>query len=101
AAPGGAFGLIVLVDLVSRRLRRETPRARWRRARGRARRRLRAADVHIRGNRPGQFFGDVARLLTEHIEERVGEPVASMTREQLRALLAERGFPGPPVDAPG
>ena len=96
--PGGVFLLVVVADKLRQRLRRETPRARWRRARGRARRRLRAAEVHVRGNRPAKFFGEITRVLTEHIEERVGEPVASLTRDQLRSLLGDRGFPDATVD---
>jgi hypothetical protein len=96
-APAALYMLVLGGDWLRRRLRRETPRARWRRARGRARRRLRAAEAHIRGNHPAPFFGEIARALTEHIEERVGEPVASLTRDQLRDLLSARGFSEPTV----
>jgi hypothetical protein len=99
ALPMVAWLLVVLVDWLRERLRRETPRARLRRARGRARRRLRVAELHIRGNRAGKFFGELARVLQEHIEERVGEPVAALTREKLRELLQTRGFPDDTVDA--
>lgn len=99
AGPAAAWILIVLGDRLRERLRRETPRARLRRARGRARRRLRAAELHIRAGRAGKFFGEIARVLIEQIEERVGIPVAAMTREQLRQLLAQRGFSEETVDA--
>ena len=99
AAPAGIFLLVVLGDKLRERLRRDTPRARLRRARGRARKRLRIAELHIRGGRTAKFFGEVARILTEMIEERVGEPVSAMTREQLRDYLASRGFPEETVDA--
>jgi hypothetical protein len=91
--PGAAFLGVVLVDVVRERLHRETPRARLRRARGRARKRQRMAEVHIRGNRPRKFFDEMARMMYEHIEERIGQPVAALTRDQLRVLLVERGFP--------
>lgn len=97
--PIAAWVLVILVDRLRQRLRRETPRARLRRARGRARKRLRMAELHIRGNRAGKFFGEVSRVLQEHIEERVGEPVAALTRDQLRDLLLRRGFPEETVDA--
>jgi hypothetical protein len=97
-APGVVFLLVVVVDKVRERWRRETPRARLRRARGRARKRLRVAELHIRGGRAGKFFGEIARVLNEHIEERVGEPVAAMTRDQLREFLLGRGFPAETVD---
>lgn len=95
--PGALYVVVLGADWLRRRLRRETPRARWRRARGRARKRLRAAEVHIRWNRPAPFFGEITRVLTEYIEERVGEPVAALTRDQLRDLLSTRGFPEPTV----
>jgi hypothetical protein len=92
-APGLAFLGVVFLDVVRERLHRETPRARLRRARGRARRRQKMAEVHIRGNRPRKFFDEMARMLSEHIEERIGQPVAALTRDQLGRLLDERGFP--------
>lgn len=98
-APLAAFLMIVGADKVRERLRRDTPRARLRRARGRARKRLRLAELHIKGSRAGKFFGEIARVLIEHVEERVGEPVAAMTRDQLRSFLPQRGFPEETVDA--
>jgi BatD DUF11 like domain len=98
-APLALFLLIVVGDNLRERLARETPRSRWRRARGRARKRLRTAELHVRGGRAAMFFGEMARVLTEHIEERVGEPVASLTRDHLRTFLRERGFPEETVDA--
>jgi hypothetical protein len=97
--PPVVWVLVIFVDKLRERMRRETPRARLRRARGRARKRLRVAELHIRGQRTGKFFGELARVLNEHIEERVGEPVAAMTREQLRDFLPRRGFPQETVDA--
>jgi hypothetical protein len=89
----------VAADRLRERLRRETPRARLRRARGRARRRLRVAEIHLRGNRPARFFGELARVLYEHLEERVGRPVQSMTRDELREFLTRQGFPTATIDA--
>src|SRR5262249_2751745 len=94
-----AWVLVVLGDKLQERLRRETPRARLRRSRGRARKRRRLREGHIRGGRAGKFFGEVSRVLQEHIEERVGEPVTALTRDQLRDLLTRRGFPEETVDA--
>jgi hypothetical protein len=98
AAPGFAFLGVILVDFTRRRMRRETPRARLRRARGRARKRQKTAEVHIRGNRPAKFFGEIAHMLTEHVEERVGEPISALTRDQLRTLLTARAFPPEIID---
>jgi oxygen tolerance protein BatD len=99
AAPGLAYALVILLDKLRQQWRRETPRARLRRARGRARKRLRTAELHIRGGRAGKFFGEVARVLIEHIEERVGEPISAMTRDQMREFLLRRGFPDETVEA--
>jgi hypothetical protein len=92
ALPMLAFVCVMVGDRLRQRLKKDTPRARLRRARGRARRRFRVAEIHIRGNRPAKFFGELARALYDHIEERIGQPVMSMTRDELRALLAEKGF---------
>jgi hypothetical protein len=83
---------VVITDRVLQRLRRETPRARLRRARGRARQRFRVAEIHIRGNRPAKFFGELAHILNDYLAERVGEPVQSMTRDELGEYLKKRGF---------
>lgn len=87
-----AFLGFLVTDRVREGMRKETPRARLRRARGKARRRLRVAEIHLRGNRPAKFFGELARVIQDHLDERVGQPVASMTRDQLRQFLAEQGF---------
>jgi hypothetical protein len=50
------------------------------------------AEIHIRGNRPAKFFGELARVLYDHIEERTGQSVLSMTRDELRGFLKDRGF---------
>lgn len=91
-APPLLFALIVITDRVREGLKKETPRARLRRARGRARQRFRVAEIHLRGNRPPKFFAELAHVISEHIAERVGQPVRSMTRAEMRAFLAEKGF---------
>lgn len=90
--PPLAFVMILGTDRVRQRLKKETPRSRLRRARGRARKHFRVAEIHLRGNRPAKFFGELSRVLYDHIEERIGQPVQSMTRDELRAFLAEKGF---------
>lgn len=92
ALPPLAFALVLGVDRVRQQLKKETPRSRLRRARGRARKRFRVAEIHLRGNRPAKFFGELARVLYDHIEERIGKPVQSLTRDELRRFLAEKGF---------
>ena len=90
--PGCAFLLIDGSDRVRQRLRRETPRARLRRARGKAKQRFRVAEIHLRGNRPSKFFGELAHVLYETLEEQLRRPVQSLTREELSDYLRERGF---------
>ncbi|RMH40311.1 MAG: protein BatD [Deltaproteobacteria bacterium] len=97
ALPPLAFFSVVLADKLRERLRRETPRSRLRKARGRAKARLRVAELHLRGARPAAFYGELTRALYEHIEDRLGEPVQSMTLDQLREHLLRRGFPEPTV----
>jgi hypothetical protein len=92
AIPPLVFVLVLATDRVRQSLKKDTPRARVRRARGRARKRFRVAEIHIRGNRPAKFFGELARVLYDYIEERTGQPVQSKTRDELRVFLAEKGF---------
>jgi hypothetical protein len=92
ALPPLALLLVVGVDRVRQRMKKDTPRARLRRARGRARKRFRVAEIHVKGNRPAKFYGELSRVLYDHVEERVGQPVQSMTRDELKRFLAERGF---------
>ena len=87
-----AFLMVIATDRVRQRLKKDTPRARLRRARGRARKRFRVAEIHIRGNRPAKFFGELARVLYDYIEERTGQPVLSKTRDELRVFLKDKGF---------
>ncbi|MBT8495988.1 MAG: BatD family protein [Deltaproteobacteria bacterium] len=86
------FFLVLGIDRALRRLRRETPRARLRRARGNAKRRFRLAEIHLRGNRPNKFFGELSRVIYEHLEERLDRPLQAMTRDELSEVLKESGF---------
>lgn len=92
-APLVAYLAIIGVERVRERLSAETPRSRIRRARAKARQRLKVAEIHLRGNRPAQFFGELATALYSHLNEIAREPVQSLTREQLGEVLAARGFP--------
>ena len=92
ALPGLVFLSIMISDRVRRNLNKDTPRSRLRRARGRARKRLRVADIHLRGDRPAKFFAELAKLIYDHVEERVGQPVQAMTLDELRGFLADKGF---------
>jgi uncharacterized protein with GYD domain len=97
--PPALYVLLVATDRVRERLRRVTPRARLRRARGRARRRMRTAELHLRANQAGPFFGEIARVLVEHLEDRIEETISGLTRDDLRGKLVARGFPEETVEA--
>ena len=62
-------------------------------AASRARKTLRLCELHIKGERPVKFFAELSRALTDHLEDRLGIPVAGMTRDELRRVLSDRGMP--------
>lgn len=99
AAPPLLFGVVIATDRLRQRMRRETPRARLRRARGKARQHFRLAEIHVKGNRPPRFFAELQRALYEHMSERIGQPIQSMTRDELREFLRKKGFEGSLVNA--
>jgi hypothetical protein len=90
--PPGALLAIVLGGALRERLSRETARSKRRRARAAARRRMRACEMHIKGQRPSAFFGECARSLYELLEHRLGMKCESFTNEELRRVLVTRGF---------
>ena len=91
-APPGILFVLLVGSGLRRTLARETEGRRRRRARAGARRRLREAEVHIKAQRPSQFFGECARALYEHLEWRLGTRCEALTLTELRALLVARGF---------
>jgi hypothetical protein len=92
AAPPLLWLMVLAGDALRRRLSRDTPGARRRRARRGARKRLRKAEYHIKAQRPPAFFGECARVLYEHLEYRLGAKVEALTLSELRAHLESRGF---------
>ncbi len=93
-----AFPLAGFIGLLGwQRLRRGAGRGaasgRLRRARDSARKRFKVADIHLRGNRPADFFAELTRAIYEHVEERVEQPTGSLTREGLAALMREKAVP--------
>src|SRR6185295_4543123 len=92
AAPPGLWIALLVVDALRRRLSQDTPRARRRRARKSARRRLRIAEYHIKAQRPPAFFGECARVIYEHLEYRLGAKVEALTLSELRGHLLKHGF---------
>jgi hypothetical protein len=92
ATPPVLWVIVLAGDALRRRLSRDTPGARRRRARKGARKRLRKAEYHIKAQRPPAFFGECARVLYEHLEYRLGVKVEALTLSELRAHLESRGF---------
>lgn len=92
ALPVVAFAGVVVGGRVRRGMARDTDRSRVRRARGAARKRFKLADIHLRGNRPAKFFGELAGAIYSHLEGRVGHSLRSLTREELSAELRVAGF---------
>ena len=91
SAPPGLWLLILGVDGVSQRLRRETEGSKRRRAKRLAKQRLRVAEYHVKAARPSAFFGECARAIYELLEWRLGQKVEALTLTELRALLEMRG----------
>lgn len=55
--------------------------------------RFRAAELHLRGGRPMAFFGELARIMVECIEVRIGMRIQSLTREELAHVLLDHDLP--------
>ncbi len=92
ATPPLIWLLVLIVDVLRRRLARDTPRSRRRRARANARRRLRVAEYNIKAQRPPAFFAECARAIYEHLEFRLRAKVESYTLSELRGHLVKQGF---------
>jgi HEPN domain-containing protein len=57
-----------------------------------ARKRLAQAERHAEAGDPRSFYAEVARSLREVLEARTGEPMGSLTYDQLRQRLDELGM---------
>jgi hypothetical protein len=90
--PPFGFVAAILGDRFRRRLRKETPRARLRRAQGKARSHLKVAEIHLRGQRPAKFFASLSHAVYGHLEEWLDHGLQSMTQKEMRSFLAERGM---------
>jgi hypothetical protein len=91
-APPLAFGLTVLVGRIRERLNQETESARRRKLRRLVRRRLGAAERHLRDGQPGPFFVEIDRGLRDFLSGKLGRPVTGLSRDELRAHLAAGGL---------
>jgi hypothetical protein len=91
AAPPLAFVLTALVGRIRGRLSQDTEGARRRRLRRLVRRRLGAAERHLRDGETGLFFSEIDRVLREFLSGKLGRAVTGMSRDELRAHLVEAG----------
>lgn len=91
AGPPFAFGLTVLVGRVRELLAQDTERARRRKLPRLVKRRLGAAEAHLKEGRDSPFFNEIDRVLREFLSGKLGRPVTGLSREELAALLLEAG----------
>ena len=87
------LGLTVFVDRVRERLAIDTHRTRRRRMRTMVRKHLGAAVAHRDAGRAVDFYIEIDRVLREVLAARLGRGVTGLRRDELKALLAERGLP--------
>jgi hypothetical protein len=90
--PPFGLGLAVLVDRVRERLATDTRRTRRRRMRTMVRKRLGAAVAHRDAGRVADFYIEIDRVLREVLAARLGRVVTGLRRDELEALLTERGL---------
>jgi BatD DUF11 like domain len=93
AAPPLALGLMALMGRVRERLNQDTEGARRRRLRRLVRRRLGAAERHLREGRTGPFFIEIDRVLRDFLSAKLGRPVTGMSRDELSSHLGRVGLP--------
>lgn len=84
----------VVVGRRQAKLRQNLGLARARRARGRARQRLRAAGKQLDATDAASFHEEVARALVEYVGDRFNRSAAGLTYEMADELLASRGIEG-------
>jgi len=100
AAPPALWLLVWAGGLLIGAVRSRDPvRARARRARGVALRRLRAASRLASEGKAAEFHAEVARALAEFVTDRLGIPATGLVREALAARLKEHGCDPARADA--
>jgi hypothetical protein len=96
--PGGFAGLLA-TERLRERARLDAPARRVRGALAAARRRLAAAERRLRAGDAAGFVGELERALTGYAADKLGRPVAGLTREALASALAEGGAHAPALRA--
>ncbi|HEX7599765.1 MAG TPA: BatD family protein [Polyangia bacterium] len=92
AIPPFALALTALFGFARERLSQETESTRRRKLRRLTRRRLRAAETHLREGRLGPAFGEIERVLRECLTGKLGRQIAGLSWDELRATLAQAGL---------
>jgi len=82
----------VLVGRLREKLSQETERGRRRKTRRLVRQRLRAAEQHLDGGRASAFYIEIDRVLREVLMARLDRPIAGLSREELKTLVAASGL---------
>jgi hypothetical protein len=83
--------LVIVVGRRRARYRRDHGLARARRARSRAKRRLKAARQYIGQHDSGEFHESVARAVVEYLADRFGRSASGLTYDLAEELLSGRG----------
>ncbi len=91
-APPALFGVTVVVGRLRERWGQDTERGRRRKTRRLIRDHLRAAEGHLTGNRPGDFYIEIDRVLREVLTARLRRPIAGLPRDELAASIAGSGL---------
>jgi hypothetical protein len=97
--PPAGFAALVLHGRIRERTRLDAPARRVRGAVRTARRRLSAAERRLRAGDGAGFVAELERALTGYAGDRLGRPVAGLTRGALSAALAQAGAHPPAVGA--
>jgi hypothetical protein len=90
--PPAVFAGALGVDALRARMKRDTPSARLRRARGATRTRARAARAHLEAGWADGFYKELGALLRERLEARLAAPVGALTRPVLKERLVASGL---------
>ncbi|MGI5862793.1 MAG: BatD family protein, partial [Myxococcales bacterium] len=96
--PVAASPLVLWIGLTAFGLLRSAVRqqdegARKRKAGARTRRRLRTAKGLMKAGKPDAFYAEVSRALNDYLADKLGSPVAGLTRPELASRLHAAGAP--------
>jgi hypothetical protein len=90
--PAGIVPLVILLGRRRAKLQQDVGLARFRKARARAKRRLRAAHRKLEHAESAAFHEDVARTLVDYVADRFNRSAAGLTYDLAEDLLSSRGI---------